>query len=201
VNFAEISAPLDRFVLITALKSFFMKRAIVTILPVVILFAISIQGCGGGQESDTDGRKTDTSKTESGQTPQSSAKEDQKESIDNQVLYQRLEELIATAKQEKCNKFSSFLIYTGDDEKRKFQDKLNMQNQAEKYRAESTCKAIYSWLNESNGYDYGDYRIEGHSVLDSIYRQEVVFTKRAGSNRRVFTFMKDGNEYYLMNIK
>ncbi len=178
-----------------------MRRTIVTILPVVILFAIGIQSCGSGQDGESDGTETDTSMTDSKQTPQSSDDEKEEESVDNRVLYQRLEELIATAEQEKCSQFGSYLIYTGDNEKRKFQDKLNMENQAEKYRAESTCKAINSWLNESNGYDYGDYRIEGHAVLDTIYRQEVVFTKRAGSNRRVFTFMKDGNDYYLMNIK
>lgn len=179
-----------------------MWRTIVTIMPVVMLLALGLQGCGSGQDGGSGGTESDTTKTSSDQTTESSTdKEEEEQTIKNKVLYQRLEEIIGNAKKQNCSQFGSYLIYTGDDKKRKFTDRLNMQNQAEKYRAESTCKAINSWLNESNSYDYGEYRLEGHSQLDTIYRQEVVFNKQTGSNRRVFTFMKDDGEYYLMNIK
>lgn len=170
------------------------------------LFSLSavLQGCGSGSDQGADQQQTgtDTTATTSGEDAKPPAdQKDREETIQNKALHQKLEKMISAAENGDCSQFADHLVYTGDDEQRKYKEKLNMQNETEQYRAESTCQAIGSWLSESNDYQYGSYRIEGHQQLDTIYRQEIAFMQQAGSNRRVFTFLKSDGQYLLMNIQ
>ncbi len=196
-NFTEISPTAHNLYFE---KQLFMKRHIFILLVLLLPCIFIHQGCGSGQDTKTDDKGTDTTVTDTDQTNNNTESE-KEESIQNKALHGRLEKMIENASNDQCKRFASFLVYTGDDKKRKFRDQLNLNNEAEKYRANSTCQAIGSWLEESSGYEYGSYKMEGHSQLDTIYKQEIVFLKKRGSNRRVFTFMKGNDEYLLMNIK
>jgi hypothetical protein len=96
-------------------------------------------------------------------------------------------------------KAAPYIVYRGDDVKRKWKDVANYHNAKEKEQVDNICFKINSSVNQDSSYKIAGYLVQKESE-GTWHLLMISYMKKGREKHAVFAFLKIGNRYALGDI-
>jgi hypothetical protein len=111
----------------------------------------------------------------------------------------RLTELFDLCKQGDMDAAASYFVYRGPDKSREWKDTFRASEPIEKAGVEEICRRIKGYLDESQGYVFGEVKVERES--EGVWHAlEVSFQKEGQSKKVIFAFLKIKGQFSIGDI-